>query len=129
MWWCLKKQKSAHLPFSEQCLSEVSVQHSKCPIGDPEGEKGPGFDPVLTQYPVLREGAVADGVGRLVFGDVVHGDADALVHVLVVENVVSVTAEQRQHTLPVTSQSYYSLFSRSLPFSRSHAKSFSSDLH
>ena len=91
MRWSLNSQTS--LP-NHVFGSEVSVRQFKSPIGHREGHKRPEFDPILTEYPVLREGAVADGVGCLVRGDVVHGDTDALVHVLVVENVVSVAAEQ-----------------------------------
>ena len=52
----------------------------------------------LTQDPVLRERAVAHGVGGLVGPEVVHGNAGLLVHVLVVEHVVAVAVAQ-QHRL------------------------------
>lgn len=50
----------------------------------------------LTQDPVLRQRAVAHGVGGLVGPEVVHGNAGSLVHVLVVQHVVAM-AEAEQH--------------------------------
>lgn len=44
-----------------------------------------------TKHAVLGQGAVADGVGRLVGPQVVHGDTDSFVHLLVMENMMTVT--------------------------------------
>ena len=54
----------------------------------------------LTEDSVLRQRAVADGVRRLVRRHVVHGNTDPLIHVLVMEDVMTV-AERRQ-TVSVT---------------------------
>lgn len=53
----------------------------------------------LTEDSVLRQRAVADGVRSLIGGDVVHRDADPLIHVLVVKDVVSMAVKQirRKH--------------------------------
>lgn len=53
---------------------------------------------LLTKDSVFREGAVADGVQSLIRGEVVHWDADPLINILVVENVMSVAAEQIRET-------------------------------
>lgn len=49
---------------------------------------------IQTQHSILRQRAVAHSVRCLVGGDVVHGDADSLIHVLVVEDMVTVTGEE-----------------------------------
>lgn len=49
-----------------------------------------------TQHSVLGQRAVAHGVGSLVRGHVVHGDTRPLIHILIVEDVVTVTVEERQ---------------------------------
>ena len=46
---------------------------------------------ILTQDPVLRQGAVADRVGCLVGPQVVHWNTETPVHFLVVQDVMSVT--------------------------------------
>uniref|UniRef100_A0A146YLN3 Uncharacterized protein n=1 Tax=Fundulus heteroclitus TaxID=8078 RepID=A0A146YLN3_FUNHE len=51
------------------------------------------------QDAVLGQRAVADGVRRLVRRQVVHGDAGSLVHVLVMENVVTVAEGSSLHVL------------------------------
>lgn len=55
--------------------------------------QGRGWGRGLTQDAVLGQRAVADGVGSLVRSQVVHGDADPLVHVLVMEDVVAVAED------------------------------------
>lgn len=49
----------------------------------------------VTQHSVLGQGAVAHGVRSLAGRDVVHGDADPLVDVLVVKHVVPVAARSK----------------------------------
>lgn len=48
----------------------------------------------FTEYSIFRQRAVADGVRGLIWGDVVHRDADPLIDVLVVENMVSMAVKQ-----------------------------------
>lgn len=48
----------------------------------------------LTQHGVLRQAAVADGVGSLVGPQVVHGHADTFVHLLVMKNMMTVAVKQ-----------------------------------
>lgn len=58
----------------------------------------------LTEHTVLGQRAVADGVRRLVRGHVVHGDAGPLVHVLVMEDVVTVAERGQEGSVSRTAE-------------------------
>lgn len=47
-----------------------------------------------TQDSVLRQRAVADSVRSLICSDVVHGDADPSINVLVMENVMPMAMKE-----------------------------------
>jgi hypothetical protein len=49
---------------------------------------------VLTQYSILRQRAVTDGVWSLVRRDVVHGDTDPPINLLVMQGMVPMTVQR-----------------------------------
>lgn len=49
---------------------------------------------LLTQHSVLRQRAVADSVRSLVGGDVVHGNADPLINILVMKDMVTMATKE-----------------------------------
>ena len=49
---------------------------------------------LLTQYSILRQRAVTDGVWSLVRRDVVHGDTDPPINLLVMQDMVPVTVQR-----------------------------------
>lgn len=59
---------------------------------------------VLTQNPVLRQGAVAHCVESLVLPQMVHWNTEALINFLIVQDVVTVTAMIRPRTAQSTHQ-------------------------
>lgn len=54
---------------------------------------------VLAENGVFRQRAVAHGVRSLIRGDVVHRDADPLVHILVVKDMMSVAVTESTRKL------------------------------